>query len=374
MIHGHGGNIFAAAQALGCAPEDITDMSANINPLGPMPGLLEHLGHNIENICRLPEVDAYRVVKAYGDWQGIDKNRIIAGAGTTEFLYLLARALEIGSAVVVGPTYSDYADALEINNVEYNYFLRKSQNRFKPDLNMLKKQAEAADAVFFCNPNNPTGEFTDTEQLASLASCLPGTFFVIDESYLPFVCGRKNKTMAHTGLPNVLVLQSLSKIHCIPGLRVGFCTAPLSVAEKIRKYLPPWNLNSQAQAAVLFIARNSEAADAHAEKTRKYIQGQRAKIYERLSDIPGLEVFDSDTTFMLLRAESFNAAQIADHMLLSRLLIRDCSNFHGLDEHFFRISLKEPESNELAAELIAGFAEDKRRKAEDRRQRAEDRR
>ncbi|MFW6082294.1 MAG: aminotransferase class I/II-fold pyridoxal phosphate-dependent enzyme, partial [Desulfosalsimonas sp.] len=149
MIHGHGGNIFAAAQALGCAPEDITDMSANINPLGPMPGLLEHLGHNIENICRLPEVDAYRAVKAYGDWQGIDKNRIIAGAGTTEFLYLLARALEIGSAVVVGPTYSDYADALEINNVEYNYFLRKSQNRFKPDLNMLKKQAEAADAVFF---------------------------------------------------------------------------------------------------------------------------------------------------------------------------------------------------------------------------------
>ncbi|MFP4454012.1 MAG: aminotransferase class I/II-fold pyridoxal phosphate-dependent enzyme [Desulfobacterales bacterium] len=374
MIHGHGGNIFAAAQALGCAPEDITDMSANINPLGPMPGLLEHLGHNIENICRLPEVDAYRVVKAYGDWQGIDKNRIIAGAGTTEFLYLLARALEIGSAVVVGPTYSDYADALEINNVEYNYFLRKSQNRFKPDLNMLKKQAEAADAVFFCNPNNPTGEFTDTEQLASLASCLPGTLFVIDESYLPFVCGRKNKTMAHTGLPNVLVLQSLSKIHCIPGLRVGFCTAPLSAAEKIRKYLPPWSLNSQAQAAVLFIARNSEAADAHAEKTRKYLQGQRAKIYERLSDIPGLEVFDSDTTFMLMRAESFNAAQIADHMLLSRLLIRDCSNFHGLDEHFFRISLKEPESNELAAELIAGFAEDKRRKAEDRRQRAEDRR
>ncbi|MCF8111817.1 MAG: pyridoxal phosphate-dependent class II aminotransferase [Desulfobacteraceae bacterium] len=364
MIHGHGGNIFAAAQALGCAPEDITDMSANINPLDPMPGLLEHLGQNIENICRLPEVDACRATRAYAGWQGIDENRIIAGAGTTEFLYLLARVLETGSAVVAGPTYSDYADALEINRVKYNYFMRKSQNRFKPDLNMLKKQAEAADAVFFCNPNNPTGEFTDTEQLASLACSMPETLFVIDESYLPFVRGPEDKTMAHTGLSNVVVLQSLSKIHCIPGLRVGFCVAPEPVAEKIRKYLPPWSVNSPAQAAVLFIAQNSEAAEAHAEKSRKYLHGQRTEMHKRLSDISGLEVFDSDTTFMLMRAGSFNAAEIADYMLARRLLIRDCSNFDGLDEHFFRISLKDPESNKLAAGVIAEFAKDEGQRAE----------
>ncbi|MCF8026243.1 MAG: aminotransferase class I/II-fold pyridoxal phosphate-dependent enzyme [Desulfobacteraceae bacterium] len=372
MIHGHGGNIFAAAEALGCRPEDITDMSANINPLGPMPGLLEHLGQNIENVCRLPEVDAYRAVKAYACWQGIDENRIIAGAGTTEFLYLLPRALGIGSAIVAGPTYSDYADAMEINNVKYNYFMRKSKNRFKPDLNMLKKQAEDADAVFFCNPNNPTAEFTDTEQLASLVRSMPETLFAIDESYLPFVRGPENKTMAHTGLSNLVVLQSLSKIHCIPGLRVGFCVAPEPAAEKIRKYLPPWSVNSQAQAAVLFIVQNSETAEAHAEKTRKYLQGQRAEIYKRLSDIPGLEAFDSDTTFMLMRAESFNAAEIADHMLASRLLIRDCSNFQGMDEHFFRISLKAPESNDLAARVIAEFAEDGRRRTEGGGRRAGD--
>lgn len=373
MIHGHGGNIFAAASALGCSPEDITDMSANINPLGPMPGILEHLAQNIENICRLPEVDACRAVKAYARWQGIDENRMTAGAGTTEFLYLLPRALGICSALVAGPAYADYADALKINKVKFNYFMRKSQKGFKPDLNLLKKQAEGTDAVFFCNPNNPTGEFTDSQELTALARSMPETLFVIDESYLPFVPGQENKTMAHTALSNVIVLQSLSKMYCIPGLRVGFCAAPVPVAEKIRQYCPPWSVNSQAQAAVLFIAQNSETAEAHAEKTRKYIVSQRAKIYERLSDTPGLEIFDSDATFILLRARGFNAAEIAEHMLAHHLLIRDCSNFHGLDEHFFRISLKDAESNDLAAGLIAGFAEDKRQKTEDGRQKTDGR-
>ncbi|MFW6081053.1 MAG: aminotransferase class I/II-fold pyridoxal phosphate-dependent enzyme [Desulfosalsimonas sp.] len=367
MIHGHGGNIFAAAAALGCAPEEITDMSANINPLGPMPGMLEHLARNIENICRLPEVDASGAVKAYARWQGTDEKLMIAGAGTTEFLYLLPGALGIGSALVAGPTYSDYADALEINRVKYKYFMRKSSNRFKPDLNLLKKQAEGADSVFFCNPNNPTGEITDPQEITAMARSMPETLFVIDESYLPFASGQENQTMANTGLPNVIVLQSLSKMYCIPGLRVGFCAAPGPAADKIRKYCPPWSVNSQAQAAVLFIAQNIETAQDHAEKTRKYIHGQKAMIYERLSATAGLDIFDSDATFILMRARGFTAAEIADHMLSRRLLIRDCSNFYGLDEHFFRISLKDPESNELAAELIAGFAE----KTEGRGQKAE---
>ena len=356
MIHGHGGNIFAASSALGCRPEEITDMSANINPLGPMPGLLEHLGSRIKNVCRLPEVDAGHAVRQYARWQGLPEERVIAGAGTTEFLYLLPRALGIGLALVAGPTYADYADALEINNAEYEFFMRKSRQGFRPDLERLAKAAKKADAVFFCNPNNPTGELTDPEELAVLACSLPDTLFIIDESYLPFANGNKNKSLAGAGLANTVVLQSLSKIHCIPGLRIGFCAAPGRLAEKIRKHCPPWSVNAQAQAAVTYIAENREKAEAHAGNTRQYLREQHAAMYAQIENAPGLAAYPSDATFILIQNKHFTAGQIAEHLLAHRLLIRDCSNFRGLNKHFFRISVKDPETNRRAARLIADYA------------------
>ena len=43
MLRGHGGNRIELAQQLGCKPQEITDMSSNINPLGPPPGLIQYL-------------------------------------------------------------------------------------------------------------------------------------------------------------------------------------------------------------------------------------------------------------------------------------------------------------------------------------------
>ncbi|MFP3980422.1 MAG: pyridoxal phosphate-dependent aminotransferase [Desulfobacterales bacterium] len=357
MIHGHGGNIHAAAAALGCAPEEITDMSSNINPLGPMPGLLEDLGQHIESVCMLPEVDAARAVQAYAKWQNIPEEQVIAGAGTTEILYQLPRALDIESALVVGPTYADYADALKINQAACKYYMRDAQNGFQPDMEGLRQAAEGTDALFFCNPNNPTGGCTDTGALASLARSLPNTYLVVDESYLPFVPGRGDDTMAKMDLPNTVVLHSLSKMFCIPGLRIGFCTTPGALAEKIAAYCPPWRVNSLAQQAVIRISRDPENARAHAEKTRHYLHGQRADMHDRLSDAPGLTVFPSDATFILMKADFFTAAEITSHLLEHRILIRDCSNFKGLSDHFFRISLKDARANERAARLITQFAQ-----------------
>lgn len=54
MLRGHGGNSIDLARQLGCAPEEIIDMSSNINPLGPPPDLIRYLKHNINSgpTCR----------------------------------------------------------------------------------------------------------------------------------------------------------------------------------------------------------------------------------------------------------------------------------------------------------------------------------
>ncbi|MBS3732974.1 MAG: pyridoxal phosphate-dependent class II aminotransferase [Desulfobacterales bacterium] len=356
MIHGHGGNIYAAASALGCRLEEITDMSANINPLGPMPGLLAHLAESIGNVCRLPEVDAASAVHAYADWQDLPAEQVIAGGGTTEFLYLLPRALRLESALVVGPAYADYADALKINRVDPEFFMCTPEHGFRPDPDRLAAAARNADAVYFCNPNNPTGRLTAPGDLAALAGALPQTLFVVDESYLPFAAGPKKHTLARFDLPNTVVLHSLSKMHCIPGLRVGFCVAPAPLAQKIRQDCQPWSVSTPAQTAISYIAQNRETAGAHARKTRQSLDARRRDLYASLADTPGLDLYPSHATFVLMRAAFFTAPEIAARMLSRRILIRDCSNFRGLDEHYFRISLKDPDSNARAAQVIAEYA------------------
>ena len=94
MLKGHGGNIYDLAQELGCHPSDIVDMSSNMNPLGPCPDLVAFLQENINTISKLPEVDANRTVNAFAGRYHIDPERVIAGNGTTHFIYSIPRILE----------------------------------------------------------------------------------------------------------------------------------------------------------------------------------------------------------------------------------------------------------------------------------------
>lgn len=355
MIHGHGGNIEAAAALLGCELSEIVDMSSNINPLGPLPGLMDELCDYMSAICRLPEADAGQAAAAYAAWQGLPAGQVLAGAGTTQFLYQMPAALGLSSALVVSPTYADYADALAMAGLRFERFMLNRETGFVPDMEALAASAQTADAVFFCNPNNPTGVYTPIPRLEALARDCPNTWFVIDESYLPFVTGAGDDSMACRGLENVIVLQSLSKMFCIPGLRVGFCLAAEAMAGKISRYSPPWGVNALAQQAVLSITRRSEAAAAHMDQTRAFLEDERSALVHRLADAPGLRIFPGTATFMLLELPGCPAADMVAHLLENRLLLRDCSNFEGLSEQFLRLSIKQSEDNRKAAERILAY-------------------
>jgi threonine-phosphate decarboxylase len=87
MIRGHGGNIYDLARQLGCPPEEIVDLSSNVNPLGMPPGLLDGLRDRIGAIGVLPEADGRTAVRRMAALLGMDAGRILAANGTTHFIY-----------------------------------------------------------------------------------------------------------------------------------------------------------------------------------------------------------------------------------------------------------------------------------------------
>ncbi|GAB6908170.1 L-threonine-O-3-phosphate decarboxylase [Desulfosarcina cetonica] len=353
MIGGHGGNIYHLARIHGCRPSDICDMSANVNPLGPMPDLMDHLAENLPVITALPEVDAGSMIAAFARQNAIDPQTVMAGNGSTQLIYRIPRALGSRRAIVVGPTYADYHDACVMHGVACEHLICREADDFVPDTERIREAAAGADLVFLCNPNNPTGAMADREAITDLCRALPETVFVIDESYLPFVPQPETISMIRSELPNVLVLNSMSKAFRIPGLRIGFVKAPPPLMTKLAAYALPWSVNSLAQAAVTWLMTHADAVDAFLSETRTLIAAEKPKAIARLHASTAIRCFPSATTFILMRLPAgLDAPTVWQQMADQRILVRDCANFQGLSDAFIRISLKNLAENQRAIDLL----------------------
>jgi len=360
MLKGHGGNIYDLAQQLGCHPSEIVDMSSNMNPLGPPPDLVTLLQKNIKTIATLPEVDANRTVNMFAGQYNIDPEQVIAGNGTTQFIYSIPRILETKRALIFGPTYADYADACAMHNIGYDYSTAEESADFEHDIKAASQQIQGYDTVFICNPNNPTGNIIPAADLEQLCKSHADVNFVIDESYLMFVDGSNTQSMIRSTLPNVMVLNSMSKFFTIPGLRIGFLiSSPVNI-KKFRPYLLPWSVNSLAQMAVHYLMKQTAQAETFIENTVKFIAREKDILFEIFKNSSFIKLFPSNTSFILARLYgNLTADSLGNHLAQDRILIRNCANFNGLSDRFIRFSLKTSEINRMfARKLLARISQE----------------
>lgn len=359
MIIGHGGNIHEIARRLNCDPAEIVDMSSNMNPTGPLPGLMAHLKARLNRITALPQADARDCVSAFAGRYRLDAASVLAANGTTQFIYTIPAALNVRRALIVGPTYADYADACRMYGVEHRFFLTHADADFRPDLDRLRQAIPEADTVFICNPNNPTGVLVDREALTALCASFPDKRFIIDESYMPFVASPQHFSMADAGLPHVVVLNSMSKIFRIPGLRIGFLVAAPRTADRFRRFLMPWAVNSLAQAAILYLMAQTDTVDRFIADTHRFLDRERRMLAAGLAQTAGIRLFASTTSFVLARVNPPHTADsVLARALSRRILLRNCANFVGLDDRYIRISLKNNAANAALVKALQALDAD----------------
>ncbi|PIE70762.1 MAG: histidinol phosphate aminotransferase [Deltaproteobacteria bacterium] len=363
MLTGHGGNVSELAAGVGCAPEAMLDMSSNVNPMGPPAGLVAYLRKELPRIVSLPEADNLGIRMRYARVWGLDVNTIVAADGTTRFIYLLPQLLRSKNALIVEPTYADYADACMVHGVAVKPLTLGANEAFALDAHRLFTAAEGCDTVFICNPNNPTGQVLSRCVLETLIRACPGTWFVVDESYLPFLDTENDDTLLCLDAPNLIVLRSISKLYRIPGLRVGFIKAPVPIASQLMQMIGPWSVNTLAQAAVRFIYGDLMKNRLFVTASRQTIAREKKRFYDAFCNNPCIELFPSETLFVLARLRKtvkkgtstrLTAACLKKTLLMkNRILIRDCGNFSGLDRSFFRFSIQDTKSNTRAIRAFA---------------------
>ncbi len=352
MIFGHGGNIHEIADRLGCLPADIIDMSSNVNPLGPPEGLLDFLKENLHLITSLPETNAGGINRDFATYHRLHVETVLAGNGTTQFIYAIVKVLKSRNVLIVGPTYADYADACRMHRVPFEFLITEAKDAFHVDLNKLERALAKVDTVFICNPNNPTGTIVPVQALENLIRRHPDIFFIVDESYLPFVPNCTRLSLIGNQSDNLIVLNSMSKIFGIPGLRIGFVIASKKTISRILNYYLPWSVNSLAQAAVSYLMNHEKTVQKFIRSSQNYLTDERTRFLELFTRTSDIIFFPGATSFILGKLSSMQAHEVCKRLAKERILIRNCSNFNGLSDYYIRISLKTSHINQMAAEKL----------------------
>ncbi|NIA08719.1 MAG: aminotransferase class I/II-fold pyridoxal phosphate-dependent enzyme [Nitrospiraceae bacterium] len=349
MLHGHGGDIYSLARELRRPPDTILDFSSNISPL-PLPkGLKELLISHLDEIRYLPEVDSLGLREALARKFELSPGHFLIGAGTTDWIYSLPRTLRPDRVVIPLPTYSDYSDAAISASCPIETLGPWPNVGPQANAEILEALSTSANGhvlIYLCNPNNPTGRFIPTGELREVISRYKKAVWVVDESYAPFVApDRESSLISGDLLPNLVVLRSFSKIYRIPGLRLGYAVSRAGLTEALASGIRPWAVSRLAQIAGEYLVDQT----GYQEEVRDYCRKERRRLLSMLAEFPLLRPIDGVTQFILFRVLApWTAAYLVRGLRKEGILIRDCTNFVGLEGEYVRISLKsEPEDDSL---------------------------
>ena len=331
MIQGHGDDMYSYKQ------EIKINFSSNVYNKQDMSDLELYLCSKINLIHSYPDPDASSLAELLADKHKIDITNISVTNGATEAIYLIAQVFRKKNSIVITPTFSEYGDACAINDHQITYTASLSDIRKDTDL------------VWLCNPNNPDGMAYHKEYLYKFISEHPNLIFIVDQSYEAFVNSDYVMDPCKSVLlSNVISLHSMTKKYAIPGLRLGYATAHHDLIKQISKYRMPWSVNRLAIEAGKYLL----------EKDKTYFDldtylAETLRLMTELNTIERLFVVPTNTHFFLCELVYKKASDLKKYLIDNHgILIRDASNFIGLDEHFFRIATQSPEENDILIKAL----------------------
>jgi threonine-phosphate decarboxylase len=345
----HGGDVWGFARKYNLPLEKVLDFSGPINFLGPSPKAVEAVKQYAGRIRFYPDpnpVELRKSVAAYVG-HGVDQANIILGNGSIELIYMITEAFPCGfKAVIPVPSFTEYEKAaLRVGGDPV--FVRLPDN-FALDIESIKKAVtEDTRIVSICNPHSPSGTLYSKETVLELLDFCrkKDVILSVDENYIEFAEKGQDATMAGyvKKYENLFVIRSVTKFYGMPGIRFGYGLATENLIDTLQTVRQPWSINSLAGYATLAAFKDTEFI----ENTKRTIAKERAQFAKMLSEIGGLQVFPSETNFLLVKLlnPEYTATMLKERMAEKGLLIRDCSTFVGLDNSYFRVTVRSSEDN-----------------------------
>ena len=332
----HGGN----------RSDGVLDFSASINPLGPPRAALEAYHASVAEISSYPPAYPRHLEAALARWLRVEPEWVLAGNGSTQLIYLLARVLKPRSPVIVTPTFSEIANSLIIEGIEPRALNTTCECDFQlyPEA-AIKCLRDGADAIFIGRPNSPTGTILKIDEAAEIATACErrDSWCVFDEAFIDFVQDARSSVAFAEKNRKCMVLRSLTKIFALPGLRVGCVVGHPDAIGTLRDAIEPWSVNAVADHVTRACL---EVANGFVGGTSEFVSVEATRIADTLAKLPGIHVFPSVANFMMMEVEGERVpGAFGKHMLEHGIGVRDLRGLPGCHAGLYRIGIRSKSDN-----------------------------
>ena len=277
---------------------------------------------------------------------------IIIGNGSDELIQILIQAMSQPGQTLLAPEPSFVMYSLLAKSIGMDYVgVPLRADDFALDMPaMLEAIATHQPAlIFIANPNNPTGNAFTSKDLESILEQSNGVV-VVDEAYTPFADETFMPRLEE--YPNLLVMRTVSKLG-LAGLRLGLLAGHPALLHELEKIRLPYNINVLTQLSAVFALQH---ADVFAEQTRQ-IRADRSKLAEELGRLAGVEVWPSQTNFLLFRVAG--APELFQGLRERGILIKNLHGSHPLLADCLRVTVGTPQENESFLKALSALLEER---------------
>lgn len=335
----HGGDIYGE--------EVVLDFSANTNPFGTPPGVLNAVRAALSGMHRYPDPYCRKLTRAISEFEGVPEDYILCGNGAAELIYSYCEAVGAQTSVELAPTFSEYSLGLRRTGCTVQRYGLKQEDAFALTERFFDYLiGSMPDVVFLCNPNNPTGKTIDPRLLQEIVAFCHGHSIrlFVDECFLNFCNGGESLKELLADNPNLFILKAFTKCYGMAGIRLGYClTADAELLGRMAETVQPWNVSSLAQVAGVAALQETKFLN----ETRELISTERSWMKAELEKL-GFWVCPSEANYLLFRGpDNLHLA-----LKKQKIAIRNCDNYHGLGSGWYRIAVRLHTENERLIHAI----------------------
>src|SRR5690606_15169963 len=289
------------------------DCSSSVNPLGTPRKAIVAVQRNAKSLVPMyPDPECRELRDALSRYLHVDQDWISVGNGAVEIIYWFAQTFAKSRVVIPAPTFCEYELASHKTGAKVTFVPLHDQFKLDPDETIEK--AEGANAIFLCNPNNPTGMLATSEIKKIIEGVDSSTKVLLDECFIELADEPDASSMIGKvqEFDNLVILRSLTKSFGLAGLRVGYCVCNPSLASKLSMNKIPWNVNGLAQAAA--VAALSDR-NKYLQRSRAVIKKERKFLHDRIARLKSFIPLESDTNYFLIDLKDRDSTQFRDALL-----------------------------------------------------------
>lgn len=314
----HGGDVKVFAAHCGCTPQEVIDLSSNINFITPS------VDFGTVTLNSYPDYEA--LTQTLADYYNVHSDELELFNGGSSAIFSLMRFFDHPTCTIYSPAYLEYKKAALAYGKKVHLI-----NRFES----MDTEISENSLVIFVNPSTPDGHYYDIDTLMQQWIAKNCTI-LIDESFLEF-CGGESLSQYLKIYDKLYILKSQTKFYGCAGVRVGIVLSSRENIRSLKEKEPLWKI-SALDSHFLITALKDEPFHTLSKQLNA-----KAKTYLKnlLDHSPFFEeVVESDANFFLVRLAHMNAKEFQQKLIPHKIMVRDCSNFDFLDERYVRIAVK----------------------------------